>query len=869
MQLTALLLALAPSPQSPAQVTGPIQVWAAPASHLTAVSAPYVAPVPPALELDAASRDRLASVEAAITEGRGDEALAAARMALEWVPDSVELLAAAGRAARAADQLDLALWYTLRARRALSELDSDDWPAGLTLESLDGLWAELDPRFDEYTAALERFATVCFELGKSAVRRSLWANAVELFEACRGTSLEGDARKQLDKIYKKDDAIDALIASGLEIDFEDPAVKKSRNWIEREDSKHADWEKRYEIDTRGGYTIETNVGYEYAHEIARAMDQVNVFLRDMYQHKVQGQRMRGCRILIHKTRDDFFQNWQQLGIGPGVGGFFSPNDNMIVSYDYRSTGETTQDTMETLCHELSHQFLRDVTKNLVPAWINEGIACYFEGTVLLDNGKVIANLVPDGRLRSLRSMISNDYFDVRDIITYFQPGSYQGAYYPYGWGLIYFMRNYENSRGERIYRPFFDEYVETFKGGGKRSLLEEFVENFVGGPGVDGVSEFDQFYLHWKKWILDLYETHFGGEEVVAELRRKAEVQKDNGFAENALETFGRVLRKDRKDPFSLWHLAEINRELDREDVAMYYYRRVVEWANSQIDDTADEAGTRAEFRVPGLEKTAVELREEAYARMGEINEDITVGIRAANTALHDDLLAMARGYVDEDELPYMGLMALDRTQELVGPSAPQLALGDLIRESGKVDLRKVRRLWIDDELTRWLRDSSEYSADGLELVGEALTLAYATYAEMPPEEYRLEVTISVDREAGEPHAVAGLFLGASAGEDAGNQENGGQGERKLIAWDASVDHLVRITDGPRGPAFEERIAPLDLGDGKPHVIALDISEREVVTYIDDEKVGQKQYRKGELNGIVGLVVQGCRARFSELRMIR
>lgn len=822
-----------------------------------------------------ADAERAAAVEKAIAEGNGEEALERAQLALEYVADSYELYELASRAAEAAGELDLALWFLRRSRNLAEELEEDERPSKAWLEEIDSRRALLDPRHGTYDASMEVFAQACFELGKSAARRDLWANAVELFEACKGTSLEKDALKELAKIYKKDDAVDALIASGLDIEFEDPKQKKSRAWIEKEDLKRSAWDKRHEATARGGYEVQSNVGYEFTQQMAQAVDQVNLFLRKTYQHKVQGQRMRDCKVYLHKDQEEMFAVWNSK-FGPFSGGvmaFFAPGDNIVVAFDQRSRGDTTQDTMETVSHELSHQFLRDITKNLVPAWINEGSACYLEGTVLLDNGRVIANLVAEGRLESLVQMFGmlegnrgalmnpadpeSKYLE--NVITYFQPGSYSGAYYPWGWGLVYFMRNYENELGERIYQEPFEEYVATFKSGGKRALKEEFVEQFVTGVGVDGVETFDDFYEYWKAWIRDLEKEHFGGEEVIGQLLERAEVQLENGYLENALETFGRVLRKDRRQIVALWYSAEANRELGNDDVAMYYYRKVVEWANAQIGIAASEdtgEGTTAVYRVPGIGKTAEELLEEAYGRMMKVNDDITIGLREATTTLRDELVSLADAYATEESMPRMSLATLSRVEDLVGPSGPQLNLQAQVLESDELDLRQRRRLRVDDGLASWGQVGNSFEADGEAIVGRSPHIAYATYADLPAEEYRFEVTLQLLDSVGTEGKVIGIFIGA------------GVGERKIVGWESFGNSLVRLDVGPEGPELDGKICSLGLGDGEPVVLAMDVSPDGVTFYVDGEEVGSHRYDADEVAGRIGLVVQGAEARFSDMRMI-
>ncbi|QDU70102.1 DUF1570 domain-containing protein [Engelhardtia mirabilis] len=832
-------LAIGASQVAPAEIQTPSELSAAAVLGFAPVSG-----VTTSEDLTADDRRRLQEAEKALEEARPTEALETAELALEYTPDSVQLLDVASRAAAALGQGDLALHYV---ETALGKpAAEDDEGLGDVVAGLRARLVELDPGHADIQAKLDAYGETLFELGKSAARRKLWANAVDFFQRCEDTAVEEKAEKELAKIYKNDSAVEALVASGLDIDFEDASIKKSAEAIAKIDEKNKHWEKRLEVESKGGYTIESNGGYIFTHTIARAMDQVNLFLRDMYQHKAQGQRMRGAKIQIYSSYEDFQAHENP---DPGVQGWFAPWDNLIVTYSSEGSGGTLADTLNTLFHEASHQFMRDVTKNTVPAWISEGVACYFEGTELLPNGKVVANLIPEGRLDNLVTMLDMPgYVDVKDVITYFQPGSYSGTYYPWGWGLVYFMRNYEDENGVRVYRDHFDDYVATYKGGGKHDVMERWVEYFVERPAQPDVKSFDDFMVKWEAWIRDIHELHHGGAEVADRLIARGDRQLAGSFWANAAESYRWALDKRPGDPRALYGLAEANRQMDVDDVALYYYRGLLDWSLSQTDRKA---------KPKGFQQTVAEIAAEAMEGIKEVNEDVADGMLAANDVLAESLLGVAKDYNAKD-FPRRGMSLLERTTDLVGPRAELLALHDAIKTEAQIDMRQKRRLRVDSDLDYWYTsDEKVWKADGDDIVGDrGEGVTYLTYAEMPPDEYRLEVTIDIVEMDPDAVPVIGIYFGS------------GLGARQMIAYSVTDGGLVQLKGSMTGP---KRVGPLEtvkMKDGEQFELVIEVDENGAKAYFDGKELEKLDVDAKDVKGQVGLVLQGAKAKFSGMRIL-
>ncbi|HKX46690.1 MAG TPA: DUF1570 domain-containing protein, partial [Planctomycetota bacterium] len=490
--------------------------------------------------------------------------------------------------------------------------------------------AGLDPLAARRQATLDAFAETVFRLAEFAKGRKFYANAVDVYLRCAGSAHAERALRALDKLYENDKALTALLDSGIDVPVETEELRKSPEWIAAEDAKHEDFEEPHEAKS-DLYTIRSNSGYLLTHQVLRAMEQMNYFLREMFDYKTRGGGMRRAFIDIHASKQEFMD---AHNLGANIGGFFSPSENRIVSYDSRPQGEPLSELWNTLFHEGTHQFVHAISPNLVPAWVNEGTACYFEGTRMLPNGKVEANLIPPNRLESLVQLMDAEAVDVVDVITYFAPGSYSGQFYPYGWGLVYYLRNYEDETGERVYLPFFNEYVATYQSGGNHDVLERWLDYFVRQPKRPGIDSLETWMAQWEAWIRDLHAIHFGGSEQADVLIARARQQVERGKPDHAVETFRWATRKRPGDPAATFELAEVLAAIGQEDAAIYYYRQAGAWADAQPD---------ADAEVPGFDElTAGELSERCLARIGAIYPKLVEGISDARAKFVEEVRALA-----------------------------------------------------------------------------------------------------------------------------------------------------------------------------------------------------------------------------------
>ena len=135
-------------------------------------------------------------------------------------------------------------------------------------------------------------------------------------------------------------------------------------------------------------------------------------------------------IHIHATWDDMAALYGPTPSG-GLGGWWSPGGNEVHTYDTRDRGSSLDEMLDTLFHEASHQFMTALARGgPVPAWLNEGTSCFFEGSVAMSDHRVLWPDAALGRLGALSAALRSDAGPgLAAVIGYDQPGSYGGEYY--------------------------------------------------------------------------------------------------------------------------------------------------------------------------------------------------------------------------------------------------------------------------------------------------------------------------------------------------------------------------------------------------------------------------------------------------------
>jgi tetratricopeptide (TPR) repeat protein len=777
------------------------------------------------------------SARVLLESGNAAEAMKAVTAELELAPDDAELLELASRAAEAAGSADTALWYARLASRG----DAPAKDGKKFSDALAARLAALDPLQPKDRAAVEAYAAALLALGQKAAAKKFYLNAVELFERCRKTALGAKAEAELAKIHGNKKAVEALLESGIDVPVR-AKKKRSAEATAREDAKHADWEHAHVL-KGDNYTIITDMGIETGEAMSVAMELMNRYYRKVFHVKERGGDTARVTIRVYKTRAEFDDN-EDGEQAPGVKGFFRPGANEVATYDTREEGFAPSFLWSTLFHEASHQFTHLIAPgNLIPAWLNEGTASYFEGARLLPNGSVETNLVPEGRLGPLMASISANSPRLESVVTYFQPGSYEGSYYPFGWGLVYFLLNYENAECERIYEPRYREYMLAYKSGATHDVKDRFVEYFVTRVGDPEVKSFADFEKRWKAWILTLGQNYFGPPEKADAILAQARKQKEKQKFDAAIESYRWALSKRPDDPGAEFELAAVLESQKAADAAAYSYRRVLALVRERSKDTSVELGGKSLDRAAAMDL--------CVQRITKLDAALGTELPAAEATFLESSLTIASDYAGAGR-PLVALDRLDLARASFGDEESLTDLRAEIAKASGADPRRWRRIDQGDLAVTWDASGSEFQKGTEGIVARTDVPATCISKAELPDRYSFETRVAVD-DPGE-HGLFGIVFGANANA------------MQIVVMLPNRSVQLAELDGnrlkpirPLGRAKEG--GPLEV------LLGIEVSGNKVEFFVDGKSVNKRPYRPDELAGGVGLLVQGGEGRFRDVRL--
>ena len=174
-------------------------------------------------------------------------------------------------------------------------------------------------------------------------------------------------------------------------------------WIRRFNTQHAESGKKAKL-KRENYTTCTNAGYEVVVRCAEAMEQVNAFFRVFldYGTPTNDRSVPHIQLHIYKNKDEY----HKLSGGQEWSRGYHRAGNAVVTY----VGDDGFEGMvRTLFHEAGYQFVHIATNAYGTTWLNEGLATYFEGCRLLNNGTVQFIISANHYLFDLTSRLANGW----------------------------------------------------------------------------------------------------------------------------------------------------------------------------------------------------------------------------------------------------------------------------------------------------------------------------------------------------------------------------------------------------------------------------------------------------------------------------
>jgi len=280
------------------------------------------------------------------------------------------------------------------------------------------------------------------------------------------------------------------------------------------------------------YEIRANLEPKIVQRVGTLMEDLyNFYVQIFLDGDIAKVTIPKVSIRIHPSKDEMLTGW---GGGGGPDGWWSPGERMVHCYDTRASTGDLDWMMEVLFHEASHQFTTMLEManegRQVPTWMNEGTASFFEGAVAMADGRVLWPRAAQKRLDVLVFQLTSGAADpntpsVEQVLSYPGPGSYPAEYYTFGWGLAYFLQQYEDPKTfEYVFRPAFQRYRSDAltTGGNPKQLFESI---FTGPQSPLQHANLNEFVEFWRQWILaDVAPIHKNDEE--ARTRRMTRFQR-------------------------------------------------------------------------------------------------------------------------------------------------------------------------------------------------------------------------------------------------------------------------------------------------------------------------------------------------------
>ncbi len=538
-------------------------------------------------------------------------------------------------------------------------------------------------------------------LGVAHLKKGRFHQALAIFNEVVHLDPDSDhAREAFDRIRTEggNELADATVSGEREL-FADV----TREWVEKQNALHNTWESAWKKKTEN-HTVMTDAGYDVLEITALSLEQLNQFFRKFYRYKENGGGTAHIQIRIYKDRDEY----TLLGKPsvPWSGGYY--NGSAIVTYDPRGSqnaadGRSSQEPsrslnglIQTLAHELSHHFTNIAPGTGVPAWLNEGMASFMEGTQLRSNGQVEWNLVAPHRLMPLVEYLdSPSPPDLARIIAC-DVEDYR-IFYPYGWGIVYFLYNFEDDEGNYAYRDILHRYRSTYAGGVDH--LQRFLEEIIEKPKREGIETLEDFEILLSGFIHQVKTEYLGKAEVARQYEARSDALMEKEDFEKAKLFLEKAKKKLEEDPNILWKLARVLEELGEKDRAAGTYRLFLN--ASEFHGIGDD---------PRL--------EEARSRIEEL-DPLAGRFTKVREQFEEDVLSVARGYRDDK----LYLMALCTARELAVADNPSLAARDFYldveEESGRT-LEQWQIVFNETDLVGWTGEdiTGQFRVEGEKLVG-------------------------------------------------------------------------------------------------------------------------------------------------------
>jgi hypothetical protein len=776
-----------------------------------------------------------------------------------------------------ADRLDERVWARYRAWLLARA-------QGLERKEIERRQAELaglDPLFAELTKLRERAIGRLLPLAERYEKERRPHSGIAVHKLILGLDPERLASKEaIDRLASTPDP-----ALAAEAKPKDLLAGVSAEWIEEHDKKHSEWKSHARLE-RDNYVTKTNAGYEVLVRTAEAMEQMNAFYRTFFRYGTEEFPGSVSRIdvRIFKTRDEYLK----LGQGPPVewsGGHFI-GDAVETYIGPGGFEEMTQ----TLFHEAAHQFVSLATQ--AAGWLNEGLASFFEGCRILNNGTVLMNLPATGRLFDLSGRMERGWMSsVEDGIDKDNPANSNPSKAPtfrivlenkyewgppwYGptWGVVFFLYNYQDPEdGRFVYRQAFQQFIDTSGGRVGEGAVQNFEEVVLAQPAkpTPGVKFENQVKLPktvaeldpvWKEFMLNLRAEQSGQLAVkrpYLQWARHALTRKDSAAA---FEHFEKGLVADATDEVLLEEFARfLLDEMDQPDRA------------AKLCQAALSLTERAENPDPAAIKRLEKLLAKCDPARDTLDE-VLVATRASAQAL------VAR-YL-QSGLPSMAMeLAYGLGDELATPELDQL-YGQALEAKGEA-LDIWRLAYNERDLSGWnVSELEAWQALGERIRGSAgpykdddFAYRFLTLDQVTSGDFSMEAEVLIQSGKG---TFGGLVFGRKSGSSfhslilfppkakAGAAAAGYVdltsffGSDQFEIWRHSAVNFGQ-------EAADERTSS---GGGQAHRLRIDIVGPRVDAWFDGEFLASQTFETADvLRGGFGLITGPGEVHFRDVRYL-
>jgi hypothetical protein len=494
--------------------------------------------------------------------------------------------------------LDAELAYLLSAQDAYDRTETDDARAkAKQLKAIVRRIGKIDPASAGIHRAVNRYASDLREvvqlygINQKKARNALEVGA-QILRYRPENQWVGDL---LDRILKDGTSEVRLEAQRL-LNYRD--LQRPRRFRVDWAREHRDWNRAGRVQTKG-YSVRSNIGYDTLHRSAGLLEQMARFYRRFYAVTEDVQQGK-TQVNLYRTRKQYDDDTSHLtppdpsrkafiyvekeGRPDSRGGFESVTAMrfQLFSYDSREDGRPLESMYSFLFHEASHQYMAlAVGGNEPPPWLDEGMACYFEGARLGALGEVEIGLPARERLDRLHAILQAG---VRPLEAALMANPLPGMYYYTAWGLIYYL--YHATSEESLTNPYRDRIHQLVKAAGQRPYrgLDLFEEVILKPSGLS----FSEFEEQWVQFILELHTREQDPVAAAAFHLQRGEHCLAEQAPQSAREAFADTLLRDPGNVAALLGLARVAALKDGkegEDAALLFARRAYRSAELRSDE--------------------------------------------------------------------------------------------------------------------------------------------------------------------------------------------------------------------------------------------------------------------------------------------